>query len=49
MNQISDIIKTFFEEFERASNLFDPDLLASQFSDPFMAAGAWRYTGGEKA
>jgi len=38
MNQVSDIIKTFFEEFERASNLFEPDLLASLFSDPFMAA-----------
>jgi hypothetical protein len=39
MNQVSDVIKTFFEEFERGSNLFEPDLLAFQFSDPFMAAG----------
>ena len=38
MKQVSDIIKTFFEDFERASNMFEPDLLASQFSDPFMAA-----------
>lgn len=38
MNQVSDIIKTFFEDFERASNEFERDLLASQFSDPFMAA-----------
>lgn len=38
MNQVSELIKTFFEAFERASNLFEPDLLASQFSDPFMAA-----------
>lgn len=38
MNQVSDIIKTFFEKFERASNEFERDLLASQFSDPFMAA-----------
>ena len=38
MNQVSDIINTFFEDFERASNIFEPDLLASQFSDPFMAA-----------
>ncbi len=38
MNQVSDLIKAFFEDFERASNLFEQDLLASQFSDPFMAA-----------
>lgn len=38
MNQVSDIIKTFFEDFERASNTFESDLLASQFSDPFMSA-----------
>jgi hypothetical protein len=38
MNQISARIKTFFENFERASNSFEQDLLASQFSDPFMAA-----------
>jgi len=38
MNQVSNTIKTFFEGFERASNSFDQDLLASQFSDPFMAA-----------
>jgi hypothetical protein len=38
MNQISSIIKKFFEQFEQASNSFDGDLLASQFSDPYMAA-----------
>lgn len=38
MNQVSDIIKTFFEDFERASNTFERDFLAFQFSDPFMAA-----------
>jgi hypothetical protein len=38
MKQVSDIIKTFFEDFERASNMFEQDLLAFQFSDPFMAA-----------
>lgn len=38
MKQVSNTIKTFFEGFERASNTFDQDLLASQFSDPFMAA-----------
>ena len=36
MNQVSDIIKTFFEYFERASNTFDRDLLAFQFSDPYI-------------
>ena len=38
IHQISDVIKEFFENFERASNTFDGDLLALQFSDPFMAA-----------
>jgi hypothetical protein len=38
MNQVSDVVKTFFEDFERASTTFDPDVLALQFSDPFMAA-----------
>jgi hypothetical protein len=38
INQVSDVIKTFFEDFERASNTFERDLLALQFSDPFMAA-----------
>ena len=38
MSQVSDVVKTFFEDFERASNTFERDLLAFQFSDPFMAA-----------
>ena len=38
MNQVSDVVKKFFEDFEQASNTFEGDLLASQFSDPFMAA-----------
>ena len=38
MSQISDVVKSFFEDFERGSNTFERDLLASQFSDPFMAA-----------
>src|SRR6266700_2153068 len=38
MSQISDVVKKFFEDFERGSNTFERDLLASQFSDPFMAA-----------
>jgi hypothetical protein len=38
MKQISTLIRTFFEDFERASNTFEQELLASQMSDPFMAA-----------
>src|SRR5437660_9268962 len=38
MKQVSDLIRAFFEDFERASNTFEQDLLASQLSDPFMAA-----------
>ena len=38
MNQVSDVVKTFFEDFEQGSNTFERDLLAFQFSDPFMAA-----------
>jgi len=37
MNQVSDVVKTFFEEFERRSNTFESGL-AFQFSDPFMTA-----------
>lgn len=38
MEQVSDIVKTFFKDFEQASNTFEQDILASQMSDPFMAA-----------
>ena len=38
MKQVSDVVKTFFEEFERGSNTFERDLLAHLFSDLFMAA-----------
>ena len=38
MNQVSDLVIQFFATFERASNTFEPDLLASCFSDPFMSA-----------
>jgi uncharacterized protein DUF4440 len=31
-------VREFFEEFERRSNAFDAEALASQFSDPFMVA-----------
>jgi hypothetical protein len=37
MNQVSDVVKTFFEDFERRSNTFESGL-ALQFSDPFMTA-----------
>ncbi len=37
MNQVSDVVKTFFEEFERRSNTFESGL-AFQFSDPFTTA-----------
>ena len=39
MYQVSDVVKKFFEDFERESNTFERNLLTLQFSDPFMAAG----------
>jgi hypothetical protein len=38
VNQVSDIIKAFFEDFERANNAFEPDLLAPHVSDPLVGA-----------
>jgi hypothetical protein len=38
MNQVSDIIKAFFKDFERANNTFDRDLLAAKVSDPMVGA-----------
>ena len=38
VNHVSDIIKAFFEDFDRANNTFDPNLLASHLSDPILAA-----------
>jgi hypothetical protein len=38
MKEVSLVVKKFFEDFERGSNTFESDLLAFQFSDPFMAA-----------
>jgi hypothetical protein len=38
MQPVSPAVKTFFAEFERASNTFEQDLLARQWSDPFMVA-----------
>ena len=34
MNHISDNIRAFLEDFNRANNAFDPDLLAPHVSDP---------------
>ena len=39
MNQVSDIVRKFFEDYERSSNAPDPELIASQYSDSFMFAG----------
>lgn len=38
MNQVSDSIKAFFEDFAQANNAFDPNLLASKMSDPIVGA-----------
>ena len=38
MNQLSVVVKQLFDDFERGSNTFESDLLALQFSDPFMTA-----------
>jgi hypothetical protein len=38
MNHVSDMIKAFFEDFDRANNTFDADLLASKVSDPLVGA-----------
>jgi hypothetical protein len=38
MKEVSPVVTTFIEDFERGSNTFERDLLAIQFSDPFMAA-----------
>jgi ketosteroid isomerase-like protein len=38
MNQVSDIVRKFFEDYERGSNAPDPELIASQYSDSFMFA-----------
>ena len=38
MNQVSDKIRAFFEDFNRANNAFDPNLLAPHVSDPLVGA-----------
>ncbi|MCG3208873.1 MAG: hypothetical protein FOGNACKC_02486 [Anaerolineae bacterium] len=39
MNQASDIVRKFFEDYERGSNAADPTLVTAQYSDSFMFAG----------
>ncbi|CAM4088687.1 hypothetical protein BAMA_17100 [Bacillus manliponensis] len=38
MNQISDKVRTYFEEFNQAHNAFKPDLLAPHVIDPLVGA-----------
>ncbi len=40
MNQVSENIKKFFEDFERSSNNLDIELIASQYSELFMFASS---------
>lgn len=39
MQQVSDMVKAFFEGYEKGSNTPNPELIASQYSDSFMFAG----------
>jgi hypothetical protein len=39
MNQASDLVREFFESFEKATNTLDLEILGSQYGDPFMFAG----------
>jgi hypothetical protein len=38
MNQASNIVREFFESFEKASNALDLEILGSQYGDSFMFA-----------
>ena len=38
MNQASDIVREFFEGFEKATNALDLEILGSQYGDSFMFA-----------
>jgi hypothetical protein len=38
MNQVSAIVKVFFEDFVQANNAFDPKLLAPHVNDPLVGA-----------
>jgi len=39
MQQVSDMVKAFFEDYEKGSNTPAPELIASQYGDSFMFAG----------
>ncbi|MDQ0221194.1 hypothetical protein ELQ35_17885 [Peribacillus cavernae] len=39
MNQVSDKICVYFEEFNRGHNAFEPDLLAPHVSDSLVGTG----------
>ena len=39
MNQISEIVQNFFNEYEGANNALDLELLGSQYADSFLFAG----------
>ena len=39
MNQVSDMVRKFFENYEQGSNASEPELVAAQYSDSFMFAG----------
>jgi len=39
MNQVSDMVRKFFENYEKGSNAPEPELVASQYGDSFMFAG----------
>ncbi|OIK15113.1 hypothetical protein BIV60_10290 [Bacillus sp. MUM 116] len=38
MNTVSDRVKAYFKDFERANNMYDPDLLNPLVSDPLVGA-----------
>jgi hypothetical protein len=38
MQQVSNMVKAFFEDYEKGSNTPSPELIASQYSDSFMFA-----------
>lgn len=39
MEQVSDIVRKFFESYQRSINAHDPELIASRYGDSFMFAG----------
>jgi len=39
VNQVSDFVREFFEDYERGSNALDLEILDSRYSDSFMFGG----------